>query len=143
MTIPVNEHIAISRLMYRYAYCADHKDYAGFADVFSEDAVFLYMGAPVTSLQNIQEMMLALEKYSRTLHQVSNVLYDVVGDRASGETYCLASHIFTEDEQEKKIDMGIIYTDELRKTEVGWRIERREFDVLWTTTCDVEVPGAE
>lgn len=138
MSIPVNEHIAISRLMYRYARCADQKNYAGFADVFCEDAVFLYHGNPVTSLQNIQEMMLALEKYSRTLHQVSNVLYDVSGAHASGETYCLASHIFTEDGQEKKIDMGIIYHDELLKTESGWRISRREFDLLWTTLCDVQ-----
>lgn len=142
MTIPVNDHIAITRLMYRYAHCADKKDYAGFADVFCEDAVFLYLGNPVTPLKNIQEMMLALEKYSRTLHEVSNVLFDVSGDRASGEAYCLASHIFTEDGQEKKIDMGIIYTDELLKTEKGWRIARRNFDVLWTTTCDVDVPSA-
>lgn len=141
MTIPVNEHIAITRLMYRYARCADQKDYAGFADVFCEDAVFLFHGKPVTPLRDIQEMMLALENYSRTLHQVSNVLFDVDGERATGETYCLASHIFTEDEREKKIDMGIIYSDELLKTESGWRIMRREFDLLWTTTCDVESLG--
>jgi len=141
MTIPVSDHIAITRLMYRYARCADHKDYAGFADVFCEDAEFIYLGKPVSPLSEIQQMMHALEKYSRTLHQVTNVLFDVQEDAASGQTYCLASHIFTEDGRAKKIDMGIIYSDELRRTAGGWRIARRDFDVLWTTTCEVEVPG--
>lgn len=141
MTIPVSDHTAITRLMYRYARCADEKDYAGFANVFCEDAEFIYLGDPVTPLAEIQAMMHALEKYSRTLHQVTNVLFDVEDEQASGQTYCLASHIFTEDGRAKKIDMGIIYTDELRKTAKGWRIARRDFDVLWTTTCEVDVPG--
>ena len=48
MTISVEDHIAIQRLMYRYAYCADKKDYAGFSEVFCEDAVFDYSGRKVT-----------------------------------------------------------------------------------------------
>jgi hypothetical protein len=37
MTISVEDHIAIQRLMYRYAYCADNRDYAGFSEVFCEE----------------------------------------------------------------------------------------------------------
>ncbi len=142
MTIPVSDHIAITRLMYRYARCADEKDYAGFADVFCEDAVFVYMGNPVSTLPEIQQMMHALENYPQTLHQVTNVLFDVREDEASGQTYCLASHLFVEGEQGKKLDMGIIYDDELRRTKRGWRIIRRKFNLLWTQTCDVEIPDA-
>ena len=36
MSISDSDHIAIQRLMYRYARCADHKDYEGFAAVFCE-----------------------------------------------------------------------------------------------------------
>lgn len=138
MSIAARDHIAISRLMYRYARCADNKDYSGFAEVFTEDAVFLYAGEPVTPLSAIQEMMLALEKYTRTLHQVNNILYDVDGDIANGETYCLASHLYLQDDAQMKIDMGIIYRDTLVRTARSWRITRREFDLLWSSTSEVD-----
>ena len=48
MSISIEDHIAIQRLMYRYAHCADNKDYAGFAEVFCDDAVFDYSGREVT-----------------------------------------------------------------------------------------------
>lgn len=150
MPICTDDHIAISNLMFAYARCADRKDYAGFAQVFCEDAVFVYLGSPVTPLSGIQEMMQALEKYSRTLHQVSNVMYelepdgsgdgDALGQRANGETYCIASHLYVEEGQDTKIEMGIIYHDELLRTRDGWRIQRREFDLLWSTTVPVTVP---
>ena len=132
------DHIAIERLMFRYARCADHKDYAGFGDVFSEDAVFEYMDEPVESLPAIREMMLALEKYPVTQHRVGNVLYEVSGDIATGETYCLASHLRDGPDGTEKIDMAIVYRDELRREATGWRITRRAFNLLWTQTSAVD-----
>ena len=138
MAISIEDHVAIQRLMYTYARCADTRDYAGFAEVFCEDAVFDFSGRVVTSLASIQDMMLALEKYRRTLHQVHNTLYEVDGDIASGETYCLASHLSDEDGRQVKIDMGIIYRDQLRRCGIGWQIARREFDLLWSQTGPVD-----
>ena len=136
--ISVEDHIAIERLMYRYARCADHKDYAGFGEVFTAEAVFDYSGREVTPLDAIREMMLALEKYHTTQHRVQNVLYEVDGDVAEGETYCLASHLIDDGGTTQKIDMGIIYRDRLQRTDGGWRIERRQFDLLWSRTEAVD-----
>lgn len=136
--ISVEDHIAIERLMYRYARCADHKDYAGFGDVFTDDAVFVYGSQEITPLSAIREMMLALEKYHTTQHRVQNVLFDVTGERASGETYCLASHLFDEGGVTRNIDMAIIYRDQLTRTAGGWRISYRRFDLLWTRTTPVD-----
>lgn len=136
--INVQDHIAIERLMYRYARCADHKDYAGFGDVFTGDAVFDYSGREVAGLGSIREMMLALEKYHTTQHRVQNVLYDVNGDSAEGETYCVASHLIDEDGATHKIDMAIIYRDRLARTASGWRIALRRFELLWTRTSPVD-----
>ena len=61
MSISVDDHIAIQRLMYRYARCADHKDYAGFAEVFCADAVFDFRAGWSRPCAAIQEMMHALE----------------------------------------------------------------------------------
>lgn len=138
MATSAQDHIEITRLMYRYARCADHKDYAGFGEVFCEDAVFEYLGEPVSGLPAIRDMMLALEKYSVTQHRVSNVLYDVDNDTAAGETYCLASHLREDETGTVNIEMGIIYRDELRRTDQGWRIARRAFDLLWTRTGPVD-----
>lgn len=138
MSISDQDHIAIQQLMYRYARCADHKDYAGFAEVFCEDAMFDFSGRVVTPRPAIQDMMQALEKYTRTLHQVHNTLYEVKGDTATGETYCLASHLFEDGGYTMKIDMGITYQDRLRRTPVGWRIELRKFNLLWSQTSVVD-----
>ena len=124
--------------MYRYARCADHKDYGGFGEVFTEDAVFDYSGREVTPLDAIREMMRALDKYHTTQHRVQNVLYEVDGDAAEGETYCLASHLFDDNGATKKIDMAIIYRDRLLRTGVGWRIAQRQFDLLWSRTESVD-----
>lgn len=138
MSISVEDHVAIQRLMYRYARCADRKDYAGFAEVFCEDAVFDYSGRLVTPCSKIQEMMHALDKYSSTQHQVHNTLYDVEGDSAEGETYCLASHLLDDAGTTSKIDMAIIYRDQLQRTTGGWRIAHREFRLLWSQTEPVD-----
>ena len=136
--ITAEDHIAIERLMYCYARCADHKDYLGLAQVFSSDAVFENRERTVTSLTAIQDMMLALEKYRSTQHRVQNILYAVDGDTAQGETYCLASHLIDQDGETRKIDMGIIYRDRLRRTSDGWRIAQRKFDLLWSQTTAVD-----
>lgn len=138
LSISVEDQLAVQRLMHRYARCADHKDYAGFAEVFCKDAIFLYMGEPVHSLAAIQEMMLTLEKYDVTMHQVQNVFYDVESDAAEGETYCIASHLHNNDGARQKIDMGIIYRDQLHRTAGGWRIAQREFNLLWSQTSTVD-----
>lgn len=138
MSVSAQDHVEIQRLMYRYARCADRKDYEGFAQVFCADAQFDYAGTVVASLPAIQQMMRALDDFERTLHQVHNTLYEVEDDAAHGETYCIASHLRTDGAHVMKLDMGICYHDRLRRTAGGWRIARRRFDLLWTQTVAVD-----
>ena len=138
MAISADDHIAIERLMYRYAQCADEKDYAGFSDVFCDDAVFVYAGNEITPLSEIQQLMHNLERYRTTQHRVQNVLYDVEDQRAVGTTYCLASHLLQEGVEVSKIDMAITYRDALRLEDGQWLIARRHFDLLWTQTSRVD-----
>ena len=138
MTDLPTDHATIQRLMYRYARCADRQDYAGFGEVFTDDAVFEFQDREARGIDAIRDMMLALEKYSVTLHQVQNVLYDIDGDSARGETYCLASHLLQADGATEKLDMGIIYRDTLSRTAKGWRIAHRCLDLLWVQRSAVE-----
>lgn len=138
MSISAQDHVEIQRLMYRYARCADAKDYAGYAQVFCDDAVFDFAGKQVHGCAAIEQMMHNLDRFTRTLHQVHNTLYEVEGDVASGETYCIASHLLPVEGQETRIDMGITYEDRLRRTPGGWRIHFRKFNLLWTQTTQVD-----
>ena len=137
MAISAEDHIEITRLMYRYARCADTKDYSGFAEVFCADAQFVYRGELISPLSEITAMLRTLDNYPRTQHRVSNVLYEVEGDVAIGETYTLATHIALQDGKETKIDMAVVYQDVLQREQAGWRIKRREFDTLWTHTVEL------
>ena len=111
------------------------------ASIFCEDALFDFSGHQVKTVSAIQGMMQALEKYSSTQHQVFNTLYEVQGDCAEGETYCRASHLLKEFGETKKIDMGITYRDQLRRTVEGWRIAQRIFILHWSSASPVD-PGA-
>lgn len=59
-------------------------------------------------------------------------LCDAEGDSASGQTHCVASHLFQNGVGSQKLDMGIIYQDQLRRTAACWRIVPRVFKLLWT-----------
>ena len=138
MSISNEDFIEIQQLMYRYARCADHRDYAGFARVFTDDATLIYRGNAFAGLSTIQKILTDLEKYKRTLHQVSNTDYQVDGHKALGETYCLASHIMDGDAGEIKLDMAIRYKDKLIKEAEGWRIQGRELELVWTQTSAID-----
>jgi uncharacterized protein (TIGR02246 family) len=138
MPISNEDFIEIQQLMYRYARCADKRDYAGFASVYTEDATLVFMGNEIVGLATIQKTLTVLEEYKRTFHQVFNVDYEVDGHKATGETYCMAAHIMDGDTGEIKLDMAIRYKDKLTKESEGWRIQVRELELVWTQTSTLD-----
>ena len=140
MSISNEDFIEIQQLMYRYARCADQRDYEGFASVYTEDATLVFMGNEMVGLATIQNALTALEQYKRTFHQVFNIDYQVDGHKATGETYCLAAHIMDGDTGEIKHDMAIRYKDKLTKEAEGWRIQVRELELVWTQTSAIDEP---
>jgi len=73
----------------------------------------------------------SVERYRATLHSVTNQLFEIQGDEASGETYCLANHLFERDGERRKLDWGIRYQDHCRRSGGVWRFARRELIVEW------------
>jgi hypothetical protein len=72
-----------------------------------------------------------VERYRSTFHAVLNQLFEIAGDDAHGETYCIASHVLDQDGRATKLDWGIRYQDRCRRTADGWRFVRRELLVDW------------
>jgi hypothetical protein len=56
------------------------------------------------------------------------------GDRATGESYCLAHHLFTEDGERRLMVASLRYLDTFVKTDGVWLIAERNLYVDWTET---------
>ncbi|WP_153766460.1 nuclear transport factor 2 family protein [Endozoicomonas sp. OPT23] len=132
----IADKLAIQELAYEYARCADQKDYAGFANVFTQDGVLSIpaMQFDAEGLEVIQGAMQQLENYSRTFHLVANVQSTVDNDKATAQVYCVASHVIAGDDGEQKFDIGVIYDDKLVKTSEGWRFSKRTLNSQWSQT---------
>jgi hypothetical protein len=73
----------------------------------------------------------SVARYRATFHAITQQLFEIRADEASGETYCLASHLFEREGAARKLDWGIRYQDRCRRVGGGWRFARRELIVDW------------
>jgi ketosteroid isomerase-like protein len=137
------DRLAIRELIDAYAHCADRRDAKGQMALFTGDTRFLvFMDA--TAAEPTQELhgreSLApvfddLNQYIATMHfnGQSTILLD--GDRATGESYCLAHHLKVgQDGQRTMMIASIRYLDELVKQDGQWLFAERRLMVNWTET---------
>ena len=137
------DRLAIRELFDAYAHCADRRDAKGQMDLFTEDTRFLvFMDA--TSAEPSQELhgreSLApvfdnLNIYNATMHFNGQSTVSLDGDRATGESYCLAHHLtIGEDGQRTMMIASIRYLDEFVKQDGRWLFAERRLMVNWTET---------
>ncbi len=121
----LEDRLAIQLLLYRYADAADRRDAAAFAACFAGSAVDI--SGPGFAMTNAEQVVGTLAaKYVWTMHNVHNSLHEVDGDRASGYTYCVASHVRAEPSGARvKEDWYIRYEDELLRQGGSWVFLRR------------------
>ncbi|MGI9288363.1 MAG: nuclear transport factor 2 family protein [Pseudomonadales bacterium] len=122
---------ALLELAQIYASAVDRRDYARFAATFTDDG---HLSGPNFSYNNRAEIegnIIAIEQFSTTQHHVTNQLVTIIGDVATGETYCTAGHIYQKDSQQRKMDMAIRYQDEFVREDMGWKIKSRVLEVDW------------
>jgi ketosteroid isomerase-like protein len=137
------DRLAIRELIDAYAHCADRRDAKGQMALFTGDTRFLVFMDP-TAAEPTQELhgreSLApvfddLNQYVATMHfnGQSTILLD--GDRATGESYCLAHHLKVgQDGQRTMMIASIRYLDELVKQDGQWLFAERRLMVNWTET---------
>ncbi len=93
--------LAIRELFDAYAHCADRRDAKGQMALFTEDTHFVvYMDArnaePTQDLHGreaLAPVFDALNAYVATMHFNGQSTVELNGDRATGESYCLAHHL--------------------------------------------------
>lgn len=129
----VGDRQELRGLVDRYAQCADRRDRPGFAAGFTVDGVLVVGGGrEIKGREAIGNVLEHLEMtYLRTMHFVGNHVVDLEGDGATGETYCIAHHIYSDSGFERDTSMFIRYQDTYARTADGWKISRRELNIAW------------
>ena len=135
--------LAIRELVDAYAHRADRRDAEGQMDLFTQDARFLVF-YDLTSAEPSQELhgreSLApvfddLNQYVATMHFNGQSTISLEGDRATGESYCLAHHLSVgPDGQRTMMIASIRYLDEFVKQDGQWLFAERRLMVNWTET---------
>jgi ketosteroid isomerase-like protein len=137
------DRLAIRELIDAYAYCADRRDAKGQMSLFTEDTRFVvFMDAtaaePTQDLRGRESLAPVfdnLNTYVVTMHFNGQSTVELDGDRAAGESYCLAHHLsVAEDGQRTMMIASIRYLDEFVKQEGRWLFAERRLMVNWTET---------
>ena len=75
-----------------------------------------------------------LNRYQATMHFNGQSTITLDGDRATGESYCIAHHLFTEDGERKLMVAWLRYRDTFVKVDSTWLFAERNLYVDWTET---------
>jgi hypothetical protein len=136
------DRLAIRELVDAYAHCADRRLAERQKSLFSEDTHFVvYMngqGSEPTQVidgrEGLTPVFEDLNRYEATQHfnGQSTILLDE--DRATGESYCIAHHLFTEDGERKLMLAHLRYRDTFIKLNGAWLIAERNLYVDWIET---------
>jgi ketosteroid isomerase-like protein len=137
------DRLAIRELVDAYAHCADRRDAKGQMALFTDDTRFLvFMDA--TAAEPTQELhgreSLApvfddLNQYAATMHFNGQSTIVLDGDRATGETYCLAHHLSVSQDGERTMMIASIrYLDDFARQDGQWLFAERRLMVNWIET---------
>jgi hypothetical protein len=136
------DRLAIRELIDAYAHCADRRDAARQMALFTENTRFLvFMDSrnPAPSQEISRRKDLApvfdnLNRYETTTHFNGQSTIVLDGDRASGESYCLAHHVSVADGKRSLMVASIRYLDSFTKTSGRWLFSERKLMVDWIET---------
>jgi len=136
------DRLAIRELVDAYARCADRRDAEGQKALFTKDTRFVvYMegqGSEPTQVLDGREALTPvfedLNRYQATMHFNGQSTIILDGDRATGESYCIAHHLYTEGGERKLMLAFLRYGDTVVKINNAWLFAERKLYVDWIET---------
>jgi hypothetical protein len=144
------DRLAIRELFDAYAHCADRRDAEGQKALFTADTRFaVYMGGEGSDVSYVLDGREALtpvfddlNRYEVTTHFNGQSTVTVDGDSATGESYTIAHHVYTEDGRRKTMIASLRYLDTFSKIEGAWYFAERNLIVDWSETRVLGAPTA-
>jgi ketosteroid isomerase-like protein len=136
------DRLAIRELIDAYAHCADRRDANGQMALFTEDTafhVFMDSGSsdPTYVLHGrnaLAPVFADLNQYQATTHFNGQSTIRLDGDKATGESYCLAHHLTVASDKRTLMTASIRYLDKFVKQNGAWLFAERKLIVDWTET---------
>ncbi len=136
----LDDRIAIRGLVEAYGRHADRREPGQQARLFAEDGRVTFYGmgaanAPIGVQVGHAELKAAfatLKAFDTTTHLISGHTVTIEGDRATGETACMAYHVFSEFGQRMLLQMAIRNFDVFVRQDGRWYIAERKIIVDWT-----------
>ena len=134
------DRLAIRELIEAYAHCADRRDSKGQMALFTTDTHFVvYMNAkdpkPSQELhlrEALAPVFAGLNQYVATMHFVGqSTIFNLSGDRATGEAYCIAHHLTVDSERRRMMVAYLRYLDTFVKIDGAWLFAERLLYVDW------------
>lgn len=127
------DRLAIRELFDAYAHCADRRDAEGQKALFTADTRFaVYMSGEGIEPSNVIEGREALtpvfddlNQYEATTHFNGQSTVELDGDRATGESYTIAHHLFTADGERQIMIAALRYLDTFTKIDGAWYFAER------------------
>lgn len=143
MTTNSEGHLDILAVLARYATALDQRDWPLLDQVFTEDVVF---DSGEWVMRSRAEAVAAIRPYldgcGPTQHLLGNYRIQLAGGRARSQVYVRAFHVGTAELSSTLYEMFGEYSDELVRTQAGWRIAHRRVRLLYELgTRDVLRPG--
>jgi hypothetical protein len=135
------DRLAIRELVEAYAHCADRRDASGQMSLFTAESHFVvFMNAkdrePTWELRSrdaLAPVFADLNKYDATTHFVGqSTIFSLTGEKAIGETYCLAHHVTVAEGKRHLMIASIRYLDTFVKQGGDWLFAERRLYVDWT-----------
>ena len=123
---------AINELLIRYTRACDRVDEASLRSVFFPDATVQYSGFKGAVSGGFFDWLLGLIKSMHmTMHMITNVLIEIDGDQAHGETYLLSFKQMTRDGKAYDRMLGGRYVDRFERRNGVWKIANRQIVFEW------------
>jgi hypothetical protein len=141
------DRLQIRELVDAYAHCADRRDAKGQMSLFTKDTHFVvFMDArsekPSMELNRQEDLAPVfddLNKYEVTTHFMGQSTIVLDGNRATGETYCIAHHVLASEGKRTLFIASLRYYDVFAKVEGKWLFAERKLIVDWTDTRSINV----
>ena len=136
------DRLAIRELIDAYAHCADRRDAKGQMALFTENTAFqVFMDSrspePTYILHGrdaLAPVFEDLNQYQSTTHFNGQSTIRLEGDRAIGESYCIAHHLKVNGDNRTLMLASIRYLDQFVKQDGAWLFAERKLMVDWTDT---------